>query len=149
MKIILFEPEIPQNTGNIVRTCAITNTSLILVRPLGFSTSKRQLRRAGLDYWDEVSITEIDDLFAYLQETTQPFYFFSSKGQKKYTDISYSLDATLIFGSETKGLSPIFHEKWPELFITIPMKEKARCLNLSNTVAIALYEALRQTQFSF
>ncbi len=149
MKIILFNPEIPQNTGNIIRTCSVTNTSLILVRPLGFSTSSRMLKRSGLDYFDNVDIVEIDDLETYLANTSFPFYFFSSKVKKSYSEISYPKDALLIFGSETKGLSPLFLEKYPNNFATVPMRENSRCLNLANTVSIVLYEALRQQNFDF
>ncbi len=145
MQIILFQPEIPQNTGNIVRTCAATGASLILVRPLGFSLSNRYLKRAGLDYWDDVSISEIDDLAQFLDQTNDPFFFFSSKATKSYTDAPFSSNSLLIFGSETQGLPPHFHEKWPHLFYTIPMKPSARCLNLANSAAIVLYEALRKS----
>lgn len=149
MIVILFQPEIPQNTGNIVRTCNVTNTDLILVRPLGFSTSSRMLKRSGLDYWDEVNIKEIDDLNLFLENTSSPFYFFSSKVTKKYSEVKYGADSILIFGSETKGLPEIFKKKWEENFVTIPMKENSRCLNISNSVSIALYEALRQQNFNF
>jgi tRNA (cytidine/uridine-2'-O-)-methyltransferase len=149
MKIILFQPQIPQNTGNIVRTCSATNTELILVRPLGFSTQSRHLKRAGLDYWDGVTVSEIDNLDEYLQQTSAPFYFFSSHAKTSYTKTKYSLDSILIFGSETHGLSPIFWEKWEDRFRTIPMIENKRCLNLSSSAAIVLYEALRQNHFRF
>lgn len=145
MEIILFQPEIPQNTGNIARTASVTGTPLTLVRPLGFSLSARQLKRAGLDYWEDVSINVIDSLEDHLQH---PFYFFSTKGKKAYTEIVFEENAQLIFGSETAGLSPLFHEKWPDRFYTIPMRPQARSLNLSNSVAIILYEALRQRQFA-
>jgi len=149
MKIILFQPKIPQNTGNIVRTCSVTGTDLILVRPLGFSTSSRQLKRSGLDYWGEVSISEIDDLDIFLEQTELPFYFFSSKVDKPYSEPRYEPEALLIFGSETSGLPDYFHEKYPEKFLTIPMQENKRCLNLSNAAAIVLFEALRQQEFNF
>lgn len=148
MKIVLFQPEIPANTGNIVRTCSVTGTSLLLVRPLGFSTSDRMLKRSGLDYWDEVDIAYTDDLVDYLKKTKRRPLFFSSKATKYYTDADYQSDDLLIFGSETKGLAPIFHETWPDNFYRIPMKGEARCLNLSNSVSIVLYEALRQQNFT-
>lgn len=103
------------------------------------------LKRAGLDYWNEVQINEIDSL----EELSPPFYFFSSKVDRPYTDIHFSGDEHLIFGSETSGLPDWVHERWPDSFYTIPMKNEARCLNLSNAVAIVTYEALRQTQFTF
>lgn len=148
MKIVLFQPQIPQNAGNIARTCAATGTSLVLVRPFGFSTNSRQLKRAGLDYWSDVAIEEIEDLTTYLENEEEPFYFFSSKAKQPYINGAYTSQSTLIFGSETAGLPEIFWQKWPEKFLKIPMKETARCLNLSNSVAIALYEALRQNGFS-
>jgi len=149
MKIILFHPKIPQNTGNIIRTCSVTNTSLILVRPLGFSTSSRMLKRSGLDYFKDVNILEIDDLIPFLEKQKNPFYFFSSKAKKKYSDVSYNKNTILIFGSETTGLPHIFQEKWEDKFLTIPMKKNSRCLNLANSVSIVLYEALRQQDFNF
>jgi len=145
--VVLFQPQIPQNTGNVVRTCKVTNSGLVLVKPLGFSTSDRALKRAGLDYWDGVSVKLIDHLETYLQETSCPFYFFSSHASKRYTDVSYGPDDLLIFGSETGGLPSSFHQKWPHLFLTLPMNKNSRCLNLSNTVSIVLYEALRQEGF--
>jgi len=144
MKIILFQPEIPQNTGNIARTCSVTQAGLMLVRPFSFSLSSRFVKRAGLDYWDDVKVEEIEDLEEYLQTTTHPFYFFSSKVEKSYTDVKYEEDSLLIFGNETSGLPSTFIERWPDRFVTIPMKKKGRCLNLSNSVAIAIYEVLRQ-----
>ncbi|OGN52424.1 MAG: tRNA (uridine(34)/cytosine(34)/5-carboxymethylaminomethyluridine(34)-2'-O)-methyltransferase TrmL [Chlamydiae bacterium GWA2_50_15] len=147
MEIILFEPEIPQNTGNVVRTCAVTGTRLTLVRPLGFSLSDRWLKRAGLDYWKEVEMAVIDDLEAHLAEKGSRFFFFSSHAKAHYTSISFTPSDLCIFGSETKGLPQPFFEKWNSLFFTIPMKAGARCLNLSNSVAVVLYEALRQQNF--
>lgn len=149
MKIVLFQPDIPQNTGNIVRTCSVTSTSLTLVRPLGFSISSRHLKRAGLDYWDEVQIDLVDNLEELLEKETKPFYFFSSKVARPYTEASYTSDSILIFGSETAGLPNIFFERWPEKFYTIPMASNARCLNLSNSVSIVLFEGLRQQHFTF
>ncbi len=142
MKIILFQPQIPQNTGNVVRTCAVTGTDLILVRPLGFSTASRHLKRAGLDYWEGVNVDFIDDLESYLDQTSCPFSLFSSHAKKNYTDIEYSDDHILIFGSETAGLPPHFFEKWEERFVHIPMIEGKRCLNLATSVGIGLYGAL-------
>lgn len=144
MKIILYQPQIPQNTGNIVRTCAAGTASLVLVRPLGFSTTNRHLKRAGLDYWEGVEVEEIDDLPLYL-EGKSPF-FFSSKAELSYTEAKYPLDAILVFGSETDGLPPFFWQKWPDRFFKIPMSSKARCLNLACSVSIVLFEALRQTR---
>lgn len=148
MEIILFQPDIPQNTGNIVRTCNVTGTQLTLVRPLGFSTSSRMLKRAGLDYWEETDIQYTDNLEEYLSKKATPFYFFSSKASQAYHEINYTPNDALIFGSETSGLPDTFIKRWPEKFVTIPMIPGARCLNLSNSVSIALFEALRQKDFS-
>ena len=147
MKIILFQPQIPQNTGNIVRTCAVTGTDLIMVTPLGFSTSDRWLKRAGLDYWEGVSVTLIDDLEALLSETKNGFYFFSSKADTLYSEKKYESEDFLIFGSETAGLPDSFHERWPDRFVKIPMKPGVRCLNLATSAGIGLYEAWRQQGF--
>lgn len=148
MKIVLFEPQIPQNTGNIVRTCSITGSDLVLVKPFGFQLQSKHLKRAGLDYWDEVSIEKIDDLNTYLENQSAPFYFFSSKSDVLYTETEYSEDALLIFGSETNGLPDFYHKKWPHLFRTLPMKPGKRSLNLANSASIVLYEALRQQNFA-
>lgn len=145
MKIILFQPQIPQNTGNIVRTCSVTGTDLVLVKPLGFSTSDRWLKRSGLDYWEGVKVQMIDNLMEYLEQLSDPFYFLSSKAQQKYTDVQYTNKDALVFGSETAGLPEEFGKRWPEKFITIPMVQEARCLNLATSVGITLYEAIRQT----
>lgn len=148
MKIVLFEPQIPQNAGNIVRTCSITNTDLVLVKPLGFKMSDKYLKRAGLDYWSEVNIELVDNLDIYLEQQQKPCYFFSSKASKLYTEVSYSEDAILIFGSETSGLPDFYHKKWGSQFLTLPMITGRRSLNLANTASIVLYEALRQQNFA-
>lgn len=147
MKIVLFQPQIPQNTGNIVRTCAVTGNALVLVKPLGFKTSNRWLKRAGLDYWEGVDVLEIDDLPNYL-ETSYPFYFFSSHATKLYTTIDYTPKDHLIFGSESFGLPSFFHEKWGDRFYTLPMKKGARCLNIANAVSIVIFEAWKQVNFA-
>src|SRR5271169_1036509 len=121
MKVVLYQPQIPQNTGNVVRTCAVTGSDLILVRPLGFSVSDRWLKRAGLDYWEGVDIEIIDNLEERLTTTTDPFYFFSSHATQRYSDVQYTTDDWLIFGSETTGLPESFAKLWPEKFVTIPM----------------------------
>lgn len=144
MKIILFQPQIPQNTGNIVRTCSVTGCELVLVRPLGFSVSDRWLKRAGLDYWEGVNVELIDDLESYLEKATGNFYFFSSKATQSYTDVKYEKEDWLIFGSETSGLPPSITERWSSQAVTIPMLPGARCLNLATSVGIGVYEALRQ-----
>lgn len=149
MKIVLFEPQIPQNAGNIVRTCAVTGSDLIMVKPLGFSITDRWLKRAGLDYWEGVNVQAIEkeELIELLCEGRSNFYFFSSKVPEKYSDVKYEKDDYLIFGSETSGLDPFFQEKWPDKFRTIPMVEGARCLNLATSAGIVVYEAWRQLGF--
>lgn len=149
MEIVLYQPEIPQNTGNVIRTCFLTNTDLTLVRPLGFSLTEKNLKRAGLDYFATFPINIIESLEEHLASSKKKFYFLSSKATKSYSDISFTPTDIFIFGSETIGLPAHFFEKYPDNFITIPMKEDARCLNLSNSVAIVLYEALRQNNFPF
>jgi tRNA (cytidine/uridine-2'-O-)-methyltransferase len=118
-----------------------------MVKPLGFRTEDRWLKRAGLDYWEGVDVSFIDDLEAYLEQTTSPFYFFSSKAKHYYTEVSYPSDAILIFGSETDGLPPLFREKWPSQFVKLPMMPGKRCLNLATSAGIAVYEAWRQNGF--
>ncbi len=147
MKIILYQPQIPQNAGNIVRTCAVTGSDLIMVQPLGFSTHDRWLKRAGLDYWEGVNVSFIDDLEAYLTAYSGSFYFFSSKATSFYSEVTYSSNSLLIFGSETSGLPPLYFEKWPERFVKIPMIEGVRCLNLATSAGIGIYEAWRQQGF--
>jgi tRNA (cytidine/uridine-2'-O-)-methyltransferase len=145
MQIILYQPQIPQNTGNIVRTCAAAAAGLVLVRPLGFSTNNRHLKRAGLDYWEGVEVQEIDDMLAYVED--KAVFFFSSKAEKSYTEAAYPPNALLVFGSETEGLPAHFKERWPDRFFKIPMSPKARCLNLACSVSIVLFEAQRQNHF--
>src|ERR1700722_19562334 len=108
MKVILYQPQIPQNAGNIVRTCAVTGSDLIMVKPLGFSVTDRWLKRAGLDYWEGVNVSFIDDLESLLESTNHQFFFFSSKVSTRYTEVSYQPNDFLIFGSETSGLPDVF-----------------------------------------
>lgn len=147
MKVVLCQPQIPQNAGNIVRSCAITDSDLVMIRPLGFQTDDRSLKRAGLDYWKGVRVDIYDSLEEYLVSESGVPYFFSSKAQKLYTDCSYSSDSLLIFGSETSGFPEHYKEQYSEHFYTIPMVKGARCLNLSNAAAVVLYEAWRQQGF--
>ncbi len=147
MKIVLYQPQIPQNTGNIVRTCSASGSGLILVHPLGFSTKSRWLKRAGLDYWEGVEVEEIDDLESYLEKENSSFFFFSSKASTFYSEASFDPDSLLIFGSETAGLPPDFRARWPDRFFKIPMADGKRCLNLATSVGIVLYEAQRKLHF--
>jgi tRNA (cytidine/uridine-2'-O-)-methyltransferase len=146
--VVLVEPEIPQNTGNIVRTCAATGSVLHLVRPLGFEISDKHLKRAGLDYWDEVEI-HYHDSFRELREKyrSHPFCFSSTKAALRYDQVRYEDGAFLVFGKETKGLPEDLLRENYEHCIRIPMINDIRSLNLSNSVAIVLYEAYRQTDF--
>lgn len=146
--IVLVEPEIPANTGNISRTCAATGTWLHLVRPLGFRTDDRTLKRAGLDYWHAVKL-EYHDSFSEVKEKYPEGRFFlaTTKADKRYTDISFRDGDFLVFGKETKGLAPDILEAHPEQLMRLPMTSDVRSLNLSNSAAIILYEALRQTGF--
>jgi tRNA (cytidine/uridine-2'-O-)-methyltransferase len=148
VKIVLYQPQIPQNTGNIVRTCAVTGNELALVPPFGFSIHDRWLKRAGLDYWEGVNVQVLENLEQLLDKGAFNFYFFSSKASAKYTDFSYHPDDWLIFGSETTGLPLEFLQKWPERFATIPMLPEKRCLNLATSVGIVVYEAWRQQNFT-
>lgn len=148
MNVVLVEPEIPYNTGNIARTCAVTGTVLHLVRPLGFSTEDRYLKRAGLDYWHLVEIHYYDSL-AELQARFPEarYYYTSTDGPRWYTGVEYRPGDFLVFGKETRGLPPELLEKNRDWCIKIPMIGQARSLNLSNAVAVVLYEALRQLGF--
>lgn len=148
LNVVLVEPEIPQNTGNIVRTCAATGTNLHLVKPLGFSVEDRYLKRAGLDYWNEVNIQYYDN-FAELREKYKNsiFYYSTTKALNTYTDVTYNDDCFIVFGKETAGLPEELLKDNKEWCIRIPMKEGIRSLNLSNSVAIVVYEALRQQGF--
>ncbi|MEE1060581.1 MAG: tRNA (uridine(34)/cytosine(34)/5-carboxymethylaminomethyluridine(34)-2'-O)-methyltransferase TrmL [Ruminococcus sp.] len=148
LNIVLVEPEIPQNTGNIARTCAATGASLHLVRPLGFSVSDKSLKRAGLDYWHMLDITYYDDLNDFFEKTKGGKYFyFSTKATHRHSDIEYPDNCYIVFGKETKGLPEELLLKNPETTVRIPMLEDARSLNLSNSVAIAVYEILRQWDY--
>ena len=148
INIVLCEPEIPQNTGNIARTCAATGASLHLIRPLGFEIDNAKLKRAGLDYWDKLDITYYDglnDFFAKHGDVT--VYYFSTKAKHKYSDVSYPDDAWIMFGKETRGLPEELLYANPDTCVRIPMRDQLRSLNLSNSVAIAVYEILRQRDF--
>lgn len=148
LHIVLHEPEIPQNTGNIARTCAVTGASLHLIRPLGFSTDSKYLKRSGLDYWDKLDITYYDSLEDFFsQHPEADYYCFTTKAPQTYTDVAYSEDCWLIFGKETKGLPEDFLLGRLERCVRIPMRNTLRSLNLSNSVAIAAYEVLRQHNF--
>ena len=146
--IVLVEPEIPQNAGNIARTCAATGTHLHFIRPLGFEVTDKYLKRAGLDYWNLVDISyyaSFDELYEKYKGAR--FFFFTPKGRSRHSDVRFQDGDFLVFGKETKGLDEELLLKHPGECLRIPMRGEARSLNLSNSVAIALYEALRQTDY--
>ena len=148
INIALIEPEIPQNTGNIARTCAAIGARLHLVKPLGFEIDDRKLKRAGLDYWSELDITYYDSLSSFLELTAgAPMFFFTTKAPRSYCDVSYPDGSFIVFGKETAGLPEALLEANPEKCVRIPMREHLRSLNLSNSAAIAAYEILRQHSF--
>ena len=148
MNIVLLEPEIPQNTGNIARTCAATGAALHLIRPLGFSLDDRYLKRAGLDYWHLMTYQVHDSLQAFFKDYPDARMFFATtKGGRMYTDVRYQDNDFLFFGRETRGLPENLLAKFPDACIRIPMISQARSLNLANSAAIVLYEALRQQDF--
>lgn len=150
MNIVLYQPEIPQNTGNIARTCALTETNLHLIKPLGFSLEEKHLKRAGLDYWDLVNVSVYDSFDAFIKANSEiKLYLLTTKATQFYHQIEYDKDAYLMFGKETAGIPEEIHENHPNQRFRIPMRnhEKARSLNLSNAVNIVLYEALRQHNF--
>ena len=148
INIVLVEPEIPQNTGNVARTCAVTGASLHLIEPLGFRIDDAKLHRAGLDYWHDLDIhyyKNLDDFFE--KNPGCEFFCFSSKAPRSYTEQSYPLPVFIMFGKETKGLPEDFLEKNYDRCVRIPMRDGQRCLNLSNAVAVGCYEVLRQHDF--
>ena len=146
LNIVLVEPEIPQNTGNIARTCAATGASLHLVRPLGFEITDKQLKRAGLDYWDKLNIYYYDSFNELLEKfyNGKNFHFFSTKSKYTHTQVNYNDGDFLVFGKESRGLpEPLLKEHYDEC-VRIPMIGSLRSLNLSNSVAVGIYEAIRQ-----
>ncbi len=152
LNIVLVEPEIPQNTGNIARTCAAIGAKLHLVYPLGFSISEKQVRRAGLDYWDKLDIEEHKTFKDFLEKYTPEennMFFVTTKGKKVYSDVDYSKmeEIFVLFGKETKGLPEDILKKYLDKTIRIPMRETLRSLNLSNAVAIVAYDIFRQCDF--
>lgn len=149
LNIVLFQPEIPQNTGNIGRTCVLTDSSLHLIKPLGFSLDEKHLRRAGLDYWPHLDLHVYDSYEELVEKHKDAnFYFSTTHGKKYYTDINYKQGDFIVFGRESRGLPDYIRESNPENCIRVPMiKSSTRSLNLSNSVAIVTYEALRQMKF--
>lgn len=148
LNIVLVEPEIPQNTGNIARTCAALGATLHLVHPLGFDISEKAVKRAGLDYWDKLDIIEYSNLQEFKEKVkSKNIYLLSTKANKVYTDIKYEDDSYLVFGPETRGLPEEYILDNFENTVRIPMKKNIRSLNLSNSVAIVAYEVQRQLNY--
>jgi tRNA (cytidine/uridine-2'-O-)-methyltransferase len=149
LNIVLVEPEIPQNTGNIARTCAVIGATLHLVKPLGFDISEKAVKRAGLDYWDKVDIVVHENLDAFKEYSKDKNVFLlSTKAKKVYSEITYPEDSYIVFGPESRGLPEEYILANFDNSLRIPMKQDLRSLNLSNSVAIVAYEALRQNNFS-
>ena len=145
INIVLVEPEIPQNTGNIARTCSVTGAALHLVKPLGFEIDDKKMKRAGLDYWHELEIYYYENLAEFLEKNKdENLYFFSKKASHIYSEIEYPERVFLVFGKETAGLPKALVEENLHRSVRIPMRDELRCLNLSNSVAIGAYEVLRQ-----
>ena len=147
LNIVMVEPEIPQNMGNVARTCAATGARLHIIKPMGFSIDDKKLKRAGLDYWYLLDITYYENLDDFFEKNSGDFYYFSTKAQNIYSDISYPNNCYLFFGKETRGLPEDLLFKNPESTVRIPMLDEARSLNLSNSVAIGVFEVLRQWGF--
>ena len=146
--IVLVSPEIPQNTGNIARTCAATGCALHLVKPLGFSIDDKHLKRAGLDYWDKVTVG-VYESFEELEQKYPDAHFYpvETEGSRFHTEVTYPEDVFFVFGKETKGLPKAIVEKYADTLIRLPMRKGLRSLNLSNAAAVMVYEALRQSGF--
>ena len=148
INIVLYSPEIPQNTGNISRTCAVTGARLHIIKPIGFEISDRTLKRAGLDYWDKLDVSYYDSYDDFLEKNKgADLFYFSAHGKNSYADIKYPDGVFLVFGRESVGLPKELIEANSDRTVRIPMKKTLRCLNLSNSVAIAVYEVLRQNNF--
>ena len=147
LNIVLLQPQIPQNTGNIARTCAVTGARLHLVKPFGFEITDKNLKRAGLDYWDKLGISYYNSTEEFFSVNTGNFYYFTTKGKNVYSEINYPDNAFIIFGREDKGIDEDILYKNEEYCVRIPMRNNLRSLNLSNSAAIAVYEVLRQWEF--
>ena len=148
LNVVLVEPEIPQNCGNIARTCAATGARLHLIRPLGFDISDKMVKRAGLDYWHLVEVLDYENLEDFFQKNdVKQMWCLSTKAPRSYTQAQFEDECYLFFGKETKGLPEDFLEAHRNCCIKLPMRPEARSLNLSNSVAITVYEALRQLDF--
>lgn len=149
LNIVLYEPEIPANTGNIGRSCVATNTRLHLIEPLGFSLEEKQLKRAGMDYWKDLDVTTYVNWEDFCEKNPDAkLYFATTKARHVYSDVNYEADCYIVFGKESAGIPEEILKDHPDTCVRIPMVGETRSLNLSNSVAIVLYEALRQNHFS-
>ena len=149
MNVVLIEPEIPQNTGNIARTCACTGAVLHLVEPMGFRLTERNLKRAGCDYWDKVEVVRWSCVDEFLEaHAVDELHLFTGQATRRHTDAAYDEDAFLLFGRESAGIDPAILDRFADRCVRIPMREGLRSLNLSNAVAVAVYEASRQQGFN-
>ena len=149
LNIVLYEPEIPANTGNIGRTCVATNTRLHLIEPLGFSLEEKQLKRAGMDYWKDLDVNTYTNWEDFCQKNPDAkLYYATTKARHVYSEVSYEPDCYIMFGKESAGIPEEILKDHPDTCVRIPMVGETRSLNLSNSVAIVLYEALRQNDFS-
>ena len=146
-QIVLYQPEIPPNTGNIARTCAATGSRLHIIGPAGFEITDKHLKRAGLDYWHLLNVAWYDSIEEFFAKNQGTFYYATTKAKHCYSEVAYPDGCYLVFGKETEGLPEELLVQNPETCIRIPMREEARSLNLSNSVAVVLYEALRQSGF--
>lgn len=147
--IVLVEPEIPQNTGNIARTCAITGSVLHLIRPLGFDISEKAVKRAGLDYWNLVDIRVYRNIRHFFEVNgDENIWLMTAKAPRRYTDAAFTDGCFILFGRETRGLDDGIRQRYPARCLRIPMRAEARSMNLANSVAVTLYEALRQNEFA-
>ena len=144
LNIVLLEPQIPQNTGNISRTCAVTGARLHLIRPFGFEIDDKHLKRAGLDYWDKLDISYYDNIEQFYEKNSGEYFYFTTKGRSVHSDVEYPDNAYLIFGREDRGIPEEIHYHNENHCVRIPMRNNLRSLNLSNSVAIGVYEVLRQ-----
>ena len=148
LNIVLFEPEIPANTGNIGRTCVATGTRLHLIEPLGFRLNEKSIKRAGMDYWEHLDVTRYMNFEEFLEKNPEAkIYMATTKGQHVYTEVNYEPDCYIMFGKESAGIPEEILVNHPDTCIRIPMLSEIRSLNLSNSVAVVLYEALRQNHF--
>lgn len=150
MNIVLYQPEIPYNTGNIARSCVITNTTLHLIKPFKFEITDKHIKKAGMDYWYDVKLKIWESFEEFIENNREAkIYMATTKTERKYTDIKYDKDCYIMFGPESRGIPENILKKYEENNITIPMKKGTRSLNLSNSAVVILYEALRQNGFDF